>query len=116
MKLKTTLILVALVTVMATSLTWLLAQPDQEMSAEELEIAKKWMAFGSPGKMHERLAERVGKWTFISKMWQHPGAEVAESKGTSTTEMILGGRYLFDTTEGAFQGMPFKVTGITGKK
>jgi hypothetical protein len=87
---------------------------EKEMSPEEKAMMEAWMAYATPGEPHKMLAERVGSWTYTSKMWAHPGAEPEESSGTAKLKMIMDGRYLVEKNEGNFQGMPFTGLGITG--
>src|SRR4051812_44509940 len=46
---------------------------------------------GTPGKMHEYLADGVGTWTGKSKMWMAPGTEAMTSQCTSKITSILDG-------------------------
>ncbi len=91
-----------------------LAQDQQKMSPEEQEAMQKWMAFATPGAPHKALAESAGKWTFTNTMWMAPGAPPMESTGTSEREMVLGGRYLTESTHGDYMGQPFNGMSITG--
>lgn len=50
-------------------------------------------ARNQPGPEHELLAGLVGDWTTESRYFMRPG-EAMLSKGTSSNEMILGGRFL----------------------
>ncbi len=114
MKSRSWIAVVAIVSVMAFAMPLTLAQEAKEMSPEQQEMMQKWMVFMTPGEPHKRLAERVGTWNFTSKMWQQPGTAPEESSGTTTSEMIMDGRYLLDKVEGMAMGMPFKGLGITG--
>lgn len=84
------------------------------MSPEEQAMMERWTAFMTPGAAHKLLDSRVGTWDFTVKMWMAPGAPPDESKGTSETRWIMGGRYIEDVTLGEFQGQPFEGRGITG--
>ena len=114
MKPRSWIAVIAIVSVMAFAMPLTLAQETEEMSPEQQEMMQKWMAFMTPGEPHKMLAERVGTWNFTTKMWLQPGAAPEESSGTSTSEMIMDGRYLLDKVEGMAMGMPFKGLGITG--
>jgi hypothetical protein len=70
-----------------------------------------WTKYMTPGKMHEMLASGVGEWTTKATLWMEPGAEPSVSEGTSTAEMILGGRYMKEVYHGNMMGMEFE--GIT---
>jgi hypothetical protein len=78
----------------------------------EAEMMAKWTAFATPGEAHHLLDPKVGQWTMKVIMYM-PGAPPMESTGTSEMKWILDGRYLEDTTEGSFQGMPFHGRGLT---
>jgi hypothetical protein len=87
---------------------------DKAPSAEELEMAKKWEAAATPGVEHKALEPLVGEWNVASKCWMSPDGPPMESKGTTTTKWILGGRFLQDDFNGEFMGKPMKGLGITG--
>jgi len=73
-----------------------------------------WMKAATPGEWHEFLAETVGKWTHVSRVWMQPGGEPMVSEGKSEARMILGGRFLHETFEGVSMGQPMEGLGITG--
>ncbi len=100
MKSRSWIAAVAIVSVVALAMPLTLAQEGEEMSAEQQEMMQKWMAFMTPGEPHKMLTERVGNWTFTTKMWMQPGTPPEESSGASTSGMIMGGRYLLDKVEG----------------
>ena len=82
------------------------------MSPEEAAMMAAWMKASRPDEHHQRLAEFEGTWDFTSRWWMKPGAPAQESKGTSTYEMILGGRYRRETVrsemaEGTFEGIGY---------
>ncbi len=81
---------------------------------DDIERMKKWQAFASPGSMHQKLAERAGKWKNRAKMWMKPGSPPVETRSSSETKMILGGRYLKMFYEGSVSNMPFKGISIAG--
>jgi hypothetical protein len=114
MKHRKPLVTAALVLALALSAASTFAQDQAEMSPEQQEAMGKWMAYMAPGEPHKKLGERAGEWTFTTKMWEHPDAEPEESTGTSSSKMIMDGRYLIDRTEGTAMGMPFQGLGITG--
>lgn len=68
----------------------------------------------TPGEHHARLAQLEGTWAMTVSQWMQPGAEPTVTTATSTSRMIMGGRYLQDTVEGTAMGMPFSGTGWTG--
>jgi hypothetical protein len=88
------------------------AQPP--MSAEEQEFMNKWMAFASPNEHHKVFEQKVGTWNTSVKMWMEPDAPVSESKGTTTFELGLDGRYLMDHSQGETPFGPFEGMGVTG--
>jgi hypothetical protein len=87
---------------------------DKSSSAEEMEMMKKWETAATPGAQHKALEPLVGDWNIESKSWMSPDAPPMESKGTTTTRWILGGRFLQDDFSGEFMGKPMKGLGITG--
>ncbi len=52
------------------------------------------MKYATPGEHHGHIKTLAGKWKFTSKFRQVPDAPWNESGGESTTEWILGGRFL----------------------
>jgi len=86
----------------------------QEPSAEEAAMMQAWMAYMTPGDAHQSLAQHAGEWNHTVSWWMAPGAPAQESTATSTSEMILGGRYLAEHFSGNMMGMPFEGHGLTG--
>ncbi|MEX0613899.1 MAG: DUF1579 family protein, partial [Pirellulales bacterium] len=60
---------------------------------------------GTPGEMHERLANDVGVWHGTTTMWMVPGAEPMESECTATVTSIMDGRFTKCEWEGDMPGM-----------
>ena len=89
-------------------------QQPPTMSPEEQAMMQKWQAFMTPGEPHKLLAAKAGSWSTKVTMWPAPGAPPSTSDGTSDFKMILDGRYLQETAQGTFQGMPFVGHGVTG--
>jgi len=88
------------------------AQQEQEMSPEQKAMMEAWAKASTPNENHQRLTQFAGNWNFTSRWWTAPGAEPQESQGTSTCELILGGRYLRETVssqmmEDVFEGIGF---------
>jgi hypothetical protein len=69
---------------------------------------------GTPGEPHKRLEALAGSWDGATKMWLDSSKAPVESKGTSESKMIMGGRYLEEKVSGEFGGMKFQGQGITG--
>jgi hypothetical protein len=61
---------------------------------DEKAIAEAIMKAAEPGEPHKKLEALAGSWEGALKMWLDPSKSPAESKGTSESKMILGGRYL----------------------
>ncbi len=72
------------------------------------------MRYMTPGEEHAQLAKRAGEWNFHGKMWPYPGVPAEEFDATSSIKSVMGGRYLFEETEGEFQGEKFQGFGIGG--
>jgi hypothetical protein len=90
------------------------AQELKTESADQEAIMKKWMEFMTPGAEHELLKYKEGKWKVKFEMWVAPGTQATVSEGTSEMKLILGGRYLVDSTKGTYNNMPFEGMGIVG--
>lgn len=83
------------------------------MTAEQQAEMEAWMKAATPGPEHKVLDYMIGTWDVTMKHWVAPDAPPMESKGTSTAEWILGGRYTRYMFNGDIMG-PFEGRGITG--
>ncbi len=73
------------------------------------------MAAGTPGKMHERLAQDVGTWRCKTTMWMAPDTEPMTSDGTTTITPLLDGRFTQFVMDGEMPGIgPYHGFGIYG--
>lgn len=98
--------------------------PGQPSPAEMQEMMAKWLATIEPGPEHELLAKSVGKWNTTTRIWMAgPGTPPMESKGTSTNESILGGRFVLQRmngkmpmpgADGQMQMVDMEGMGVTG--
>ncbi len=90
---------------------------DQERMSEE-EMMQKWMAYGSPGEHHRKMAKAVGTWDVDGTGWEYPGASPQKSTMTAKVVPILDGRYFVEEVEGSFemgeQEMPFAGRNLVG--
>jgi hypothetical protein len=75
---------------------------------------KAWMAYMTPGPMHEMLAKSNGDWNEEVTMWMAPGTPPTKSTATCTNKMILGNRYQESHSTGSMNGMPFEGTSTVG--
>jgi len=75
---------------------------------------KAMMAYMTPGEVHQMMAKSTGTWTGAITMWMQQGAQPMNMTGETKNEMILGGRYLRNTSTGNMMGMPFEGIGTTG--
>lgn len=69
---------------------------------------KAWQDYMTPGAVHKMLATYDGEWAEEMTMWMAPGAAPQTYTTTSTTEMIMGGRYQVSKSKGDMMGMPFE--------
>lgn len=89
--------------------------PEQAASPSPQEKAwMDWMQKNVPGDAHKQLAQCAGEWNMVVKSWMAPDAPPTSSAGTSSSKMILDGRYLQESASGSMGGMPFTGMGITG--
>jgi len=84
---------------------WTRAEDKKDASPEE--------KAATPGEQHKKLAAMAGTWEVTLKMWMDPTKPPEESKATSTSKMIMGGRYLEEKVKGSFGGMEFLGQGLT---
>lgn len=87
------------------------AKPDVKYSPEEMQA--KWMEFATPGPAHHVLDAKVGQWDAQVTMYE-PDGKTTTSSATSEMSWMLDGRYLVETVNGSFEGMPFQGRGLTG--
>lgn len=102
------------------------AAPAEEKKAEgqpEFPLPPGWtaedmqacMIAGTPGPMHEFLAESVGEWRAKTTMWMAPGSEPMVSEGESTVKTIMNGHYTQAEMAGETPGMgPYNALAIYG--
>jgi hypothetical protein len=81
------------------------------------EMMKAWMDAGKVGPMHDWLAKFEGTWETTCKMMM-PGEPTSESKGTMTSQMMLGKRFCHSTYKGEMdmggQKVPFEGVACMG--
>jgi len=70
-------------------------------------LAQEPMELPKPGPEHELLKELAGTWDCVVKPEGAP-----ESKGTSVSQMLLGGLWLSTDFKGEFAGAPFEGKGL----
>jgi HAMP domain-containing protein len=70
------------------------------------------MQLAMPGEAHAELAEMAGTWDTVMSYRQGPDAPWMDSDGTTTYEVVLGGRYVVGTSTGTWefdgQAMPWE--------
>ena len=65
------------------------------MTAEQMaDIQRRMAEAAQPGEEHTMIAGLAGQWDQTLRLRPFPGADVTTMVGTSTNEMILGGRFL----------------------
>ena len=65
-------------------------------------------------EQHKLLAEDVGTWDAVMKIFLQEGAPPMESKGTEKNELLPGGMWLVSRFQSDFAGMPFTGMGTIG--
>lgn len=100
----------ALVAVGASAFALVQDKKVQEAAASKDQIPPEW---SMPGEQHKMLESMAGHWNFKLKMTDATG-QTTESSGTSDKKVILGGRFLEDTTHGSMMGQAFEGRGFTG--
>lgn len=90
-------------------------QEQAKMTPEEKAQMDAMMRAATPGDSHKKLSSMVGMWDATVKMFPtQPGAPVSQSQGISENKWVLGGRWVQETFNGNFMGMPFSGIGYTG--
>ncbi|MDA1265092.1 MAG: DUF1579 family protein [Planctomycetota bacterium] len=62
--------------------------------AEKIQAQQQAMALSTPAAEHTLLSPYVGVFDASTKMWTGPNTKAVTTKGESTNEAVLGGRYL----------------------
>jgi hypothetical protein len=88
------------------------AQQEQKNPMDD-PMMKAMVAYATPGPAQKAMQGMVGTWDAVIKSYMDP-KNPTESKGTSTYTSLMDGRYLQESVESEFQGMPFKGMGIYG--
>jgi hypothetical protein len=126
MSTKIRLIVCTLAIVLAVNAVPALAQQAKDEKAKglpEFKLPPGWtmedmqacILAGTPGKMHQHLAEGIGNWTGKQTMWMAPGAEPVKSELTSKCEPLMDGRFVKVEIKGEMPGMgPYNGFGIYG--
>jgi hypothetical protein len=89
-------------------------QGEKPMTPEQKAQMDSWMKAMTPGKEHQQLATKVGKWEGTVTMWETPGAAPQVSQTQAERSMGLGGRVEIAHWTGNMMGMPFEGLGMTG--
>ncbi len=95
-------------------LTLAATQPALGQEYDDAAALAAYEKASTPSAAHAKLAELEGTWEMTVTMWMDPSADPLVSAATSSSKMVLGGRYLFDTVEGTAMGQPFSGMGWTG--
>jgi Protein of unknown function (DUF1579) len=95
---------------------WARAQQDQQAQQDMMNdpAMKAMMAYATPGPAQKALQNMVGTWDAVVKSYYPDPAKPTETKGTSTYTSLLDGRFLQESVEGNFNGMPFHGLGTYG--
>ena len=90
------------------------AQPAMD-PAKEAAMEATMQRLGSPGEGHKALEPLVGEWTYTAQWQMSPDAPPETMTGTSTHQLIFGGRFLRQEVRGEAEGRPpFEGLGFTG--
>jgi hypothetical protein len=92
------------------------APPESQLPAGwSMEDMQKMMAAGTPGEMHQKLADDIGTWKCKTTMWMTPDAEPMESEGVAIVTPLMDGRYVQAEMKGEMPGMgPYNGRGTYG--
>lgn len=116
---RTKLIAVLILTIVVGALIAIQAsaqdkKPAAQKQSSQDEMMAMMMKYATPGPEHKALQPLIGSWDCVTKMWMDPSAPPTESKGTSESKWILGGRFVQEDVTGDMNGMPFHGLGFTG--
>lgn len=77
-------------------------------------INKAWMAFATPGAMHQWMEKTNGTWEGEVSSWMAPDAPPSTSKAINVQSSVLGGRYVTGKFSGSMMGQPFNGMSLMG--
>ena len=77
-------------------------------------INKAWMAFATPGAMHQWMEKTNGTWEGDVSSWMAPDAPPSTSKAVNVQSSVLGGRYVTGKFSGSMMGQPFNGMSMMG--
>ncbi len=81
---------------------------------DEAAMTAQMEKMAAPGPEHRRLAEGVGHWENTYRMRWSPDMPWQESKGSTDTTLVLGGRYIMERHHFDVMGMPMEGLGLNG--
>lgn len=84
----------------------------QDPAIDQQKIMEAYMKAATPGEPHAKLNQLVGKWTAEITSYMNGQSETQQTE--CEFKSVLGGRYVIQSTSGAFGGMPFEGLGIMG--
>jgi hypothetical protein len=114
-KRATGLFLFAFVASLVTATTAAVQEKQPQMSPEEKAMMEAWARAAKPGKQHQWLASKAGKWEFAGKFWSDPAKPPTASTGTAERSLMLGGRVLSEKVVSPnIMGQTFEGYGLTG--
>ena len=85
-----------------------------EMTPEQKAEMAAYVAAGTPGAPHQKMASSVGNYDLKIKSWHEPNTPATEETGTATRKMILDGRVLVEEVTSTMMGSPFTGHGMHG--
>ena len=92
-------------------------QPGDPMQLMKQAITESVIQQGSPGEAHKALELFAGNWNYVMQYWMAPEAQPGSASGTSTINLMLGGRFLKHEVKGPsmVEGQPpFEGVGFIG--
>lgn len=81
---------------------------------KKAEAPPEWMKYTVPGEGHQILKDLAGNWKNTTKWWASATAKPEESKGTTSSKLILGGRFLQSDFKSTAMGQAFQGMGLMG--
>lgn len=77
-------------------------------------MEKAWMAYATPGPMHQLMASSNGTWTGEATMWMSPDSLPTKSTIKTVNKSIYNGLYQESVNTGSFMNQPFEGKSIMG--
>ena len=90
------------------------SSPSVPTEEETLARMERAMSLMTAGEEHRLLERMVGEWNQTVLLQGVPGMDATETKSKVSAELVLGGRFLQQVTQGEFMDLPWNGVSFFG--